>query len=321
MAQVIDYSWARPAPQAIAAAGYIGAIRYLRGRGKSIDRAELDALHAHGLAVGFVEETTASRAAAGFDAGRADAVAANQVGDALGVPDWVPIRYAVDFDASGPQVQPYFEGALSAAGRPVSSYGSYRVTEHLANEGLTVLPWQCAAWSGTGQGSGGTRQGRRLSAHACLFQLVGYVLGDTSDANDVLAADWGGWHPNTPQSAPGAPTTSQEDDMPASVLVLNPDADGEWWECFTGSPERRRIPTVFGTAEIDILHYLGSPILDQADQVDARRFWLNARTPVVTMPAGTVDPAAIADQLEQRLGQDLAKAVRDEFARRPLTAS
>lgn len=77
--------------------------------------------------------------------------------------------------------------------RPVGIYGSYRIIE-----AFTDLPfrWQCAAWSGNGQGTGGSIQGRRLSQHAHLFQRVGYVLNDTCDVNDLLAADWGGWHPD-----------------------------------------------------------------------------------------------------------------------------
>lgn len=202
MAQVVDYSFARPDAGVIAAAGYVGAVRYLRGRGKAITRAEQDALHAAGLAVGYVEESTASRAGEGFNAGRLDAVAANQAADALGVPSMIPIRYAVDFQTTWSKVADYFAGARSAGGRPVSVYGCYDVIEGAAAEGYGWL-WQCAAWSGTGNGSGGSIQGRRLSQHAVLFQRVGYVLNDTSDVNDVLAAEWGGWHPDT----------SVEDDM------------------------------------------------------------------------------------------------------------
>lgn len=203
MAQVVDYSYGRVGgtnishARAVAEAGFVGAIRYLcwpDGSIKQITRAELEALWAFNLSVGFVWETTADRASRGFAAGHADAVEANHQMSALGVPGHVPIYYAVDFDARPEQVRSYFEGALSvASGAPVGVYGSYRVIEGLAD--LTDWLWQCAAWSGNGSGTGGSIQGRRLSEHAVLFQRVGYVLGETCDVNDVLAPDWGGYHP------------------------------------------------------------------------------------------------------------------------------
>ena len=202
MTQVVDYSWGRVGGSnanhaaAVAAAGYVGAMRYLCYPGDGIKQLRADevaALHAQGLAVGVVWETTANRAGQGYAAGQADAAEANRQADALGFPADRPIYYAVDFDTSADVVRPYFEGAKAAGGRPVGVYGSQRVVD-----GLDLgWVWQCAAWS----------YGRR-SGKARLFQNVGYVLGDTCDVNDVLADDWGGWHPDHP-----TPTT-EDDDMP-----------------------------------------------------------------------------------------------------------
>ena len=192
MPEVVDYSWGRVGgnnashAQAVAAAGYVGAMRYLCYPGdgiKQLRAGEVAALHAQGLAVGVVWETTSNRAGQGFDAGRADAQEANRQADALGFPADRPIYYAVDFDASPDVVRPYFDGARAAGGRPVGVYGSFRVVEGLDLDWV----WQCAAWS----------YGKR-SGKARLFQKVGYVLGQTCDANDVLADDWGGWHPDHP---------------------------------------------------------------------------------------------------------------------------
>lgn len=208
MRKVVDYSWARPDPGVIAAAGYEGAIRYLAtddraNAGKILRADERDRLFAAGLRVGLVWETTANRAAAGFDAGALDADAANAMADRLGWPESRPIYYAVDFDADWGQVQPYFAGVMSRRRRPVGVYGSYRIIEGAA--GVTSWLWQCAAWSGNGPGSGGVSvDGRRLSRHACLYQRVGYVLDNTCDENIVLADDWGGWHPD-----------AEDDDMPS----------------------------------------------------------------------------------------------------------
>ena len=196
MPEVVDYSWGRVGgnnashAQAVAAAGYVGAMRYLCYPGAGIKQLRADevaALHANGLAVGVVWETTASRAGDGFAAGQADAQEANRQADAIGFPADRPIYYAVDFDTSADVVRPYFDGARAAGGRPVGVYGSFRVVEGLDLDWV----WQCAAWS----------YGKR-SGKARLFQKVGYVLGQTCDENDVLADDWGGWHPDHPTPTP-----------------------------------------------------------------------------------------------------------------------
>jgi len=200
--QAVYYSWAWPGGRTIADAGYVGALRYLGDTSRDLSAAELAELHAAGLAVAIIWETVADRAGHGYAAGAADAGRANWYADRLGWPAGRPIFYAVDFDGTPEQVAPYFDGVRSVPGRPVGIYGSYRIIEAFA--GLPFR-WQCAAWSGNGQGTGGSIGGRRLSAHAHLFQRVGYVLNDTCDANDLLAADWGGWHPDNP--------TEGDDDM------------------------------------------------------------------------------------------------------------
>lgn len=207
MPQVVDYSWGRVGgtdtnhAAAVKAAGYIGAVRYLCYPGdgiKQLRAGELAALHAQGLAVGVVWETTADRAGQGYNAGQSDAAEANRQADALGFPADRPIYYAVDFDGRWENVKPYFDGARANGGRPVGIYGSYGVVE-ACDVGWV---WQCAAWSGNGNGTAGNIDGRRLSAKARLFQRVGYVLGQTCDVNDVLADDWGGWHPDHPTPQP-----------------------------------------------------------------------------------------------------------------------
>lgn len=206
--KVVDYSWARPDPAGIKAAGYEGVIRYLAtddraNAGKILRPDERDRLFAADLKIGLVWETTASRAGEGFDAGVMDAQRANSMADQLGWPSTRPIYYAVDYDASWGQVSPYFAGVLSQRLRQAGVYGSYRIIEGAA--GMTGWLWQCAAWSGNGAGSGGVSvDGRRLSRHARLYQRVGYVLDNTCDENIVLADDWGGWHPD-----------AEDDDMPS----------------------------------------------------------------------------------------------------------
>src|SRR5690606_12653640 len=48
---------------------------------------------------------------------------------------------------------------------------------------------------GDGWGTGGSIEGRRVSAHARIFQRATPVMGGQCDANDVLQPDWGGFAP------------------------------------------------------------------------------------------------------------------------------
>ena len=144
-----DYAWQHPAPAAIRAS-YVGVIRYLSNDpAKDITAAEAEALHAVGLSVGLVYETTATRAGQGFAPGVADRMAAEKRAAALGYPKTCPIFYAVDFDADPAKVLPYFHGVSRSHTYPVGVYGSKRVVEAVLGAKCAVYAWQTEAWSGT----------------------------------------------------------------------------------------------------------------------------------------------------------------------------
>lgn len=301
MPQAIDYSWSRPDPDLIASNGYVGVLRYLapRPNGKVIDLAEQNALHARGLAVGYVWETTAGRALEGAEAGAHDARLANAMADELGVPATLALHYAVDSDVPGwSAVAPYFEGVHSASVRPVRPYGEYDVIEGF-HATYGEPGWQTAGWSGSGAGSGGSMQGRRLSAHAALFQLVGYVLSQSSDANEVLGDGWG-WHPG---DNPAPPPQENPD---VSLLVDDPDSTAIWE---LDGLQRRHVND---PDEVNMLVFLGAKHLDGTADPDARRRLLKARTPIV---AGD-DPEVIAAAVLASLGHDLGREVAVELAKR-----
>ena len=229
---VVDYSFRRPSPRRIREAGYVGAMRYLAGgagQGKEITDLERRQLHEEGLGLGLVWETTAARARDGFSAGQRDAIRANAQLDALGAPD-VAVFYAVDFDVADlSSIEPYFDGVARAGGREAGVYGEYAVVEHLVGSGRMRLGWQCAAWSGNGEGTGGSIQRRRLSKHATLFQHVGYVLDDTSDHNSVTSSA-GGWLWTPEGVNDTAPDYTKETDaVPLAQLERfhNPDGRAE----------------------------------------------------------------------------------------------
>jgi hypothetical protein len=220
----VDYAWTHPNPAAIRAAGYVAVLRYLSpDASKNLTGAERDAVWAAGLAVGLVWESSATRALSGAPGGAADARAANDQADALGVPATVPIYYADDTQSTADQVRPYYQGAGSVGRRPVGGYGDIDVVDPLLAEGIITVGWQTAAWSAG-----------RVSSIAHLYQRVTPTrpsVGPASsyDENVILRPDWGAW---TPATSTVIPPSLAEAHMilnkPACAIVLRPAADGYW---------------------------------------------------------------------------------------------
>lgn len=208
---VLDYSFARPSPSAIAAAGAVGVVRYLsHDADKAIDAGELHALQAVGLAVALVWEDGARAATLGRPQGHVDAAAANAQADALGWPEDRPIFYAVDFDTAGDQHQlwsvvEYLRGAAGGGTRPVRVYGSYEVVE-AARAAQFGAGWQTLAWSRD-----------RVSPHACLIQTTRTTPIPQTDVNVIGDGfdDWG-QHP-----LPASPL--EEDPLPIAYVIPETD--------------------------------------------------------------------------------------------------
>lgn len=160
---VVDYSWSHPTPAAIRAAGYVGAMRYLSTKrdAKVLSAAERDDLHAAGLAIGLIWQVTKDEAKGGHAAGVDRGRWASDMADQLGYPAAAPQFFAVDYEATGLAVQPYFDGIATTCRRDVGAYGTYDVVEQL--RGVPWL-WQCQAWS----------KGR-ISERAHLYQRVGHT--------------------------------------------------------------------------------------------------------------------------------------------------
>ena len=143
--RLYDFSYARPTAEQVKAVGH-GVIGYLSGGipGKDMGRIEADHYRSHGLFVGLVWETTATRASAGFIAGQEDARRAQAEAHKIGCPVHVPIFFACDFDAAVKQVSAYYRGVVSVLGSRSGCYGGVRIIE----AHLTTWLWQTSAWSG-----------------------------------------------------------------------------------------------------------------------------------------------------------------------------
>ena len=186
----IDYSWGRPRPSAVVAAGYTFVCRYVSWSttGKNLTRPEADALRAAGLDIVTNWEYTAAEALDGYSAGVSNAREANRQALACGMPSTRPIYFSVDFDASAaqqPTINAYFDGIASVLGRNrTGAYGGYYVIDRLFDAGKISWGWQTYAWSG---GNWDTR--------AELRQVLNGITVDGADCdrNEARAADFGQW--------------------------------------------------------------------------------------------------------------------------------
>lgn len=187
MSKLLDYSFARPDPANIKNQGFEGVLRYLSpNAGKNLTAGERDALRAAGLGIGLVWEWYANRAVEGRAAGLADGKAAMDQANALGFPQYLPIYFAVDWDATPEQQGPindYFTGVRDAmAGRKVGVYAGFYPLKRLFDAQLVQYGWQTYAWSG-GQ----------WDPRAQLRQTLNGQWGRSVDFDESVADDWGGW--------------------------------------------------------------------------------------------------------------------------------
>lgn len=199
----LDYSYRHPNPADIKRAGYVGAIRYFsHDPAKDLTLDEVKELHANGLWVSIVWETTAQRAVEGKAAGIADRKEAEYRAAKIGAPKGIVLWYAVDADVDPSSVKPYFAGVLDERTYNTGAYGSRRVVESF---GRGVYRWQTEAWSGG-----------IVSKVAHLYQQAGKSQFAGSD-RDVILKPFPVWQ----ATAPAQPTTQPTTTAPAN----NPDND------------------------------------------------------------------------------------------------
>lgn len=117
---------------------------------KALSWAEAEILHAAGLDILCVWETTAARMRGAAAAGREDGARAYARARELGVPENTILYFASDFDAQPEDMsalRAYLAAARDQTGPyEVGVYGSYRVIEAM-RESVARGYWQCVAWS------------------------------------------------------------------------------------------------------------------------------------------------------------------------------
>ena len=222
-----DYSWSRPDPAYIALSGYIGVGRYIGydtvNTPRDITKAEMDSLHNAGLKVFFIVQGDSNTVRAGWDKGVQHAEMANDIlGSQLRVPEnvWI-VSTVVDYQASHADlvggIADYARGFQSRCRWKHIPYGPDYALDTLCGElHLFSCGWQTRAWSGT-----------RVSKYACMTQEVGYVLGESSDHNNIINLDDAEkllWHP----SEDAHPIVSKDPDMPITMILTSSRANRAW---------------------------------------------------------------------------------------------
>lgn len=171
-----DFSYARPAPAAIKAAGFVGVWRYLSGgtAGKDITFAEFESYLKAGLGVGLVWETTAQAALGGAAQGAADGKRAAAQAKTVGYPPGAPLLCNVgDFAATAaqiPEIAAYYNAFVAQVS--IYQYGGYAtgyIIDELVAAGCKGIWWQNAMNDGGILGS-------TVSNWASVYQDVRVTL-------------------------------------------------------------------------------------------------------------------------------------------------
>ena len=135
----------------------------------------------HGVAIGLVWESTATRMRGGAAAGRSDAAHALALAADLGVPESLPVFFAADFDATPQDQRPvdaYLTAAAVVLGRGrVGLYAGYWPLSRAFDNGTAAWGWQTTAWSG------GNIEPR---AHLYQYHVGATVEGASVDLDRVL---------------------------------------------------------------------------------------------------------------------------------------
>lgn len=252
---LIDEAWAKSNPYAARLAGYGGIIGYLSedNTGKNLTRADIDAIHAQGLAVGFADEYGATEALGGSSAGRARAIKTQVYASALGAPRGTAFYAPADWDVGPGQMSLVLDYAVAHDAYLRDNfyrggmYGGYPVCAYLRAHGYTGLLWQTYAWSG----------GQWLDGVAIRQTRNGIIVGGANvDQDEAEVIDWGQWSP--PEGSITMTQLPSDADLSVNAALL------------TGGPScGQRVPTEFrapndttGNAIVSKLDYLIALMLD-----------------------------------------------------------
>jgi hypothetical protein len=201
MAEGVDYSFDKPSPAQLRAAGKTFACLYVSdsASGKNMTPGEVRDLHANGIAVVAVYQTSRGFMISGFADGRHAATAGIALATSCGMPAGRPLYFALDTEpaslsaADWLRVRAFCDGAAAAIGRDrVGVYGGVDAIERLVPDAAR-WGWQTRAWS--------VRNGVvQWSPRAGIRQFdlgpggQGFAaFGGTVDLDRSITTDFGQW--------------------------------------------------------------------------------------------------------------------------------
>lgn len=193
---------------------YISDVPANDTNGKNLIQSEYKALRSAGIGVVLVVEYYAQRMMEGKARGRADALHADSVVKALGMPG-LPIFFAADWDATPADqagIDAYLDGAASAIGLDrVGLYGGYYPVKRSFDNGTITYAWQTYAWSGG-------LWDERAQLHQ--YRNGVSVGGASVDFDESVKPDFGQW------PRPKAPKPVKPPKPPKKSGPIRHEADG-----------------------------------------------------------------------------------------------
>lgn len=242
-ARGLDYAWSHVPPQAVKAAGFGFAARYLsHDPSKNLTRPEAQALLAAGVEIVLVWEDTAQGALRGHAGGATDAFLAEALATVCGLPGAF-IYFAADFDATPAQqatINDYLDGCATVIGHDRTGlYGGYWPLSRARAAAKASKYWGTLAWSGSnwvGNWQPDVMQGAQVTIDGVSVDL------DTAAAS----GDFGQWPRPVPTAMP-VTVPPEEPDM----IIFNVDQKSV--------PPGAPWPGTFLLAADATLHHITSP--------------------------------------------------------------
>jgi hypothetical protein len=196
----VDYSFSKPTPSRLAAAGIKSAGTYV-GPGtepKHLQPAERDALFASGLSVFLNVEGASGDAKRGATVGAYHGHLAVAEASQLGAPAGVALIAAIDWDVQAPEwpaVSSYMRAyapICHAAGYRAGLYGGLNAITWAARDGLAEILFQTYGWSRRVV-NGVSQVVWHPAAQIQQYRNGVNMAGGNVDQCHALAPDWGQW--------------------------------------------------------------------------------------------------------------------------------
>src|SRR6478752_34154 len=228
----LNYADGRPSGTVLKDAGVTFVVRHLSDGGtaqpqKRLTPEESNDLGANGIPIVSLWESYSNRMREGYQAGLADARAAQDWHLHCSGPDDAPIYFSCSYDepeSDQPGVNDYLRACCDVLGGPgrVGIYGAYYVCKRALDAGVARFMWQTESWSG------GNIDARVniMQRNKMGFEQVGGVQAAINEAHTDYFGQWAvsGSLPNPIPAVTGATTPAAPQVPVTPVTPVTPSA-------------------------------------------------------------------------------------------------